>query len=348
MRLDLPSDERALKLLDVQVARFEDGMVLKRGLSRVFLEAPGIEELLGRLVEEVRVEGGATPSRMVESVDEEQRETMRSLIAALETRRFLVPADEDGGDADSNVHEQVFYWIFGASAAEVRARLEKAQIAVIGVNHVGATLAQARVRLGFHGTSLINHPLLRNVSLDPDDYGATDYASWAEIDDLPDCLVVTTDFGGPSLMQEWNAFCVENDVPFLPVLLHDHTGLVGPLVLPGRSACYECAARRERGVATDFDLRRATDSEGYFAQNSVGHLAPMGETVANFAALELLKYYSQALPGGNVGRLIEIDLLAPSVSSRRVLKLPRCPVCSTLRRMPTVAADANVFMPGNE
>ena len=177
---------------------------------------------------------------------------------------------------------------------------------------------------------------------------AVAFDKWADAEDLPDCLVVTTDFGGPALMEDWNGFCVENGIFFYPVLLHDHLGLLGPLVIPGESACHACFASREKASTSDFDLRRATDGEAYFAQHSFGFLRPMADAVAGLAATELIKFFSQALPGGNIGRLIEFDLIEPSLVTRRVLKAPRCPVCSTVAREPTPAAEAAVFVPGNE
>ena len=43
---------------------------------------------------------------------------------------------------------------------------------------------------------------------------------------------------------------------------------------------------------------------------------------------------SGVLPGGQAGRLIEVDLMAPATTVHHVLKLPRCPVCGQLPPMP--------------
>lgn len=349
MKLELaqPAEAR-LKLLDLQAARFENGFVLKRGLTRVFLEAPQIETLIDRLVALTRRDQGATRGELIEAAEPADREMMQSLVEALETRRLLLPAEDAAQTRADDIHEGVFYWTFGTTAHSVRGALETRRLAVIGVNHIGTALAAALERSGFGEVRLVDHPLFRNVALGDAARDAAPFDEWADADDLPDCLVVTTDFGGPALMDDWNAFCVDQGIYFYPVLLHDHVGQLGPLVIPGESACHACVRSRERAGATDFDLRHATDGEAYFAQHSFGFLRPMADAIAGLAATELIKFFSQALPGGNIGKLVEFDLLEPALTTRRVLKAPRCPVCSTVRREPTAAAEPTVFVPGND
>ncbi|OYY69355.1 TOMM precursor leader peptide-binding protein [Sphingomonas sp. 28-63-12] len=353
MRIDLaPAAAEPLVLLDVQAAPFDTGYVLKRGITRVFLEAAGLEAVLAVLADLARREGGATAAELIAAVDEGDRPIMESLIEALKSRRLLVSV-ADGADNSAEAddrHESVFYWNYGTSPAAVRGTLASRRLSVMGVNHIGTALAAALGGMGFGTVELVDHPMLRNIALAMAEgkVAPIDYAAWAEAEEMPDCLILTADFGGPDLAREWNDFCVANDLNFYPVLLCDQIGMIGPMVLPGRSACYECVGLRDRSASSEISLQRATDNSAYFAQHATGFLAPMAHAAANLAATELLKFYSQALPGGNIGRLIELDLLTPSLVTRRVLKVPRCPVCATARSAPSPAAESNVFMPGND
>jgi hypothetical protein len=54
--------------------------------------------------------------------------------------------------------------------------------------------------------------------------------------------------------------------------------------------------------------------------------------LANIAALELTKFYSRALPFWKVGTVMEVNLLAGRMDSRKVSRVPRCRACSTLIR----------------
>ena len=79
---------------------------------------------------------------------------------------------------------------------------------------------------------------------------------------------------------------------------------------------------------------RATEAHAFFGQDVTGFVQPMARVAADLAAVDLLKYFSRVLPGGVAGRLIEADLMAPSLRTRTVLKAPRCPVCSPARSEP--------------
>src|SRR5262249_5009296 len=76
------------------------------------------------------------------------------------------------------------------------------------------------------------------------------------------------------------------------------------------------------------DRERAGEMHAFFGQHVTGFLQPMARIAADIAAVDLLKYFSRALPGGRAGRLIEADLMTPSIRTRTVLKVPRCPVCA--------------------
>ncbi|CAN5392799.1 hypothetical protein BH10PSE14_BH10PSE14_20850 [soil metagenome] len=348
LELDQP-DEEPLFLIDVQAVPFENGYVIRHGLTRLFLEAPGLETVFEVLVDLTRSQQGARSSFLMSAVGADDRPVMEGLIAALRQRRLLVPVGEIADPAAEDLHERVFYWSYGTSGAAVRERLGQRRMAVIGYNNVGTALATTLAEIGFGSVTLVDHPMLRNLSLEPGTFAdPMAHEDWVEADDLPDCIILTSDFGGPDIAREWNAFCVANNVHFYPAFVTDHVGLIGPMVLPKQSACYECFALRERAASAEVALRRATDGLAYFSQPSFGFVKPMAQAVAALAATELLKFYSQALPGGNIGRMIEYDMLVPALDTHRVLKLPRCPVCGPVVDEPTFTSETRVFMPGNE
>jgi bacteriocin biosynthesis cyclodehydratase domain-containing protein len=71
----------------------------------------------------------------------------------------------------------------------------------------------------------------------------------------------------------------------------------------------------------------------------------MADVLGTVAAMELLKLYG-GIRGWQVGRLVEVNLLTTSMTSHRVLRVPRCPACSAVNdrapvdpsvRLPTIA-----------
>jgi hypothetical protein len=71
----------------------------------------------------------------------------------------------------------------------------------------------------------------------------------------------------------------------------------------------------------------------------------MASILGNIAAFELIKLYSGALPRSKVGTLIEVNLLGTKLTSRKVLKVPRCIICSQLNSRSFTALQKSVPEP---
>jgi hypothetical protein len=81
-------------------------------------------------------------------------------------------------------------------------------------------------------------------------------------------------------------------------------------------------------------------------QHAIGYLQPMARAAADFGALELLKIFSTPLPGGKIGRILDVDLMGPTVESREFLKVPRCSVCGDV--MPKAKPQPVEAVPAEE
>jgi hypothetical protein len=62
----------------------------------------------------------------------------------------------------------------------------------------------------------------------------------------------------------------------------------------------------------------------------------MASMLSEIAAFEVMRVYSEVSLLRQFGTLIEVNLLGSRVMPRKVLKIPRCPVCSSLREQPSV------------
>jgi thiazole/oxazole-forming peptide maturase SagC family component len=175
------------------------------------------------------------------------------------------------------------------------------------------------------------------------------YETWAErlAEHEFSCLVATSDFGGPHLMLEWNRFCVENRLDFLPVVLERFTGTIGPLVIPGETACYECFRLRENANMDAPELERLPETGAAERQGVTGFHPAMANVLGELAAMELCKIYGGGM-SWRPNRIIEVNLLGPEIFSRRVFKLPLCPVCSPAVKTSSVYLNKDSFVPGHE
>ena len=364
MKLELEEASPRFRVLPTQLVDSEEGIILRRGVERLRIAGEAAQEVLEAIFEAAGQESGATVDAICGQFNPDMQAPVRDLVDRLISRRVLVDASGPGAEARESAQDEgsaeVFYWQYGADATQVARSLATTHVSIAGVNAVSQRLAEALRHSGFANVLVVDHPMLRNVRmfdqtgrLAPGHWqegipAPLDYEDWVNDEPPVDCLVVTSDFGGLELMREWNEFCVKFGIHFLPVVLQDMVGYLGPLVMPGETPCFECLWARQNSHMTDPASQRGTEGAAFYGQLVSGYLPPMASVLGDIAAMELVKFYSGALPGSKVGKLIEVDLMKPALATRNVLKVPRCRVCGPLTGHSDQAVDRNVFMPGNE
>ena len=293
-------------------------------------------KLLDLLVARSAEDRGIDLEELTAGIDSADHAALTDLVERLREARLLVPGP---ANARGERRDDVFYWNHGTTSAATVANLERVNLAIFGINHVALPLLGNLRSCGFRSLTLVDHPALRNLDffdesqeLRPEIAGAMSvrprpFDDWQARDRRADCHIACSDFGGLSLMRDWNRACVAANTLFYPIVLEDEVAHLGPMVVPGEGPCFECLCLRRDAVA-DPDRGRATEAHAFFGRVVSGYLQPMARVAADIGAIELLKYFGGTLPGGVAGRLIEADLMAPALRTRTVLKVPRCPVCA--------------------
>jgi len=345
----------------VQMIEREDGVILKRGCTEFRIDGPEAIQMLRALLEVVG-EGGATREEVCACFPPLYRLAVEDLVQQLVARRILVSVDEVQSVA--RVPEgplEVFYWNFGFRPEDVTARLNSRQMVIVGVNCVSRQLVAALGAAAATNVKVVDYPLLRNVRLF-DCHGSLISGQWPESASPPiahsewiknqqttslNCLIATSDFGGMQLMREWNQFCFEANIQFFPVVLQNAVGYVGPLVIPGETACFECLRARQNSHLADPEIQRAAEYRAFEGQFVNGFHPSMASVLGDLAAIELTKFYGR-IPRWRVGTLIEVNLLMPSIVTRKVLKIPRCSVCSPLNKHSPASLDRVSYLSSNE
>lgn len=349
-----------LRALPVQLIPMGSAVILRRGAIEVRIDGERAREAIETVLTALSGRG-ATLAEVCEHFAEPDRPAVTRLLGELRTRRLLVPAcspmgtpagydtaPEDTSVGDSRL--DVFYWHFGQRAADVTQSLSSRQIAVVGVNAVSRRLVGALTAIGAHHIEVVDYPPLRGVELVATDHGTgcagtpVVHAEWldrTEADEVH-CVVATSDFGASEHLRLWNRVCVERGIPFLPVVLRDLLGTVGPLVMPGETPCYECLRARESSHLDDPAAHHAV-AEAAFEGQPFAALHPSAATVlAELAAFELSKWFGGGRPvTRQAGTLVEVNVAEPAVRVRRVLRVPRCPVCSPSTAHSAPAVDTS-------
>jgi len=342
--------QQKLKALAVHVIDTEDGAIVKRGCTELKIGGAGAAETV-RKVLAATAAGGATETEICGLFVPSVAPLVKQLIEQLLARHLLAPAEEaDPAAEEPEGPLDIFYWHFGGKAVQVAQRLNKQSLVVLGVNCVSRQLAASLAASGVENVRVLDHPRLRNRRFF-DEAGKLKAGQWPASLPFPHewtnemdpaslgCLIAASDFGGCETLHEWNRFCVQYHKHFLPVVLQDLVGYVGPLVIPGETACLECVRMRRNSHAEDHEARGLIEESAFEGQGAIGFHPSMASILGDIAALELTKFYSEVLPRPKVGTLIEVNLLETGLTSRRVLKAPRCPVCSPLLTRSSVSPD---------
>ncbi len=237
----------------------------------------------------------------------------------------------------------VFHWHFDPSLQTLARRLGTTRIAVVSINTLSQALLSSLRNSGFLHTQLIDHPHFRNEEMFSQMRQSNErplaFDQWSQHSgwNSVDCIVVCSDIGGRDLLQSWNDLCLTHGKVFLPVVLENLIGYAGPIVIPHETACYECLIGRENSQLRDALVRRAVERVAPAGRDVAGFHPTMVSVLANLAAFELVRFYGECFPGQRGGVLVEMNLLTTTVTTRRVLKLPRCPSCSPMRTVPSVS-----------
>lgn len=337
-----PIPPQRLRLLPFQVIQDAEGLILRRGVEQLLLrggEAADILQTLSRAMGN----GGATADEVASLFAEPDRPRILELLGYLARRRFVAPVNgEAPRAAESNL--DVLYWQFHQEPAATERRMADLRVALVGVNHLTRRIAGSLAAVGVKRMEVIDDPLLRSEAFFGGPGGEAPAEAWPAAlpapreargwtDALPGgkphVLVAASDFGGQPLLLPWNQLAVEHGMHFLPVTLQDLIGYVGPLVIPGETACLACLRARQNANLVNPGERRMAEAHAHAGQRVAATHPSMLAVVAEVAAFELHRFYAP-LPQWKVGHLLEVNLLGSAVARRRVFKAPRCPVCSPL------------------
>jgi ribosomal protein S12 methylthiotransferase accessory factor len=252
----------------------------------------------------------------------------------------------------------------GVPAGEAQQRLASSSVAVVGLEGHGAHAAAALAALGV-GTLLLVDPypcqpgnLALMPALGPDAVGqprelvlksaieargaavrvtpgGTPAVTRASIDALArgcDLLIGCFDEGFSSTDHWLNAASLTHRVPALYARLHGPVALVGPLVVPGQTACYLCWRIRSiacQGGFTDAMAReRRLDRQRRPALHDRAVPPPLAAQAGAVIAQEALKHLLAVDGRTPAGSVQEIDALHARTETHTVLRVPDCPRCA--------------------
>jgi bacteriocin biosynthesis cyclodehydratase domain-containing protein len=298
-----------------------------------------LAELLGQLDGQRPVEG------LLEGWSGPERSAVLKVLSQLVDRGILVRA-EAGGPS----------WILqGLASLQGRISPEKlaaADVTVVGAGVLGSRVASNLVLMGVRRLSLWDPaPLtgydraLSPAHLDGEE-GAPRARSLArhlsclepsltvrqleQPEPGPGSLVIAAvDRVEPSLLHPLNQAALRTGTPWLLAAMDGTTGIVGPLMVPGQTGCYQCLesswiarSRKPEQLRLAVEALQARPSAG---ADFYG-LPAFADVVAGLLAADLPNILTQGL-ALTLGQVLSVDFLSLSAFTYPILKLPRCPAC---------------------
>jgi bacteriocin biosynthesis cyclodehydratase domain-containing protein len=303
-----PAGDGGLSARGMRIARLgSDEAIAKKGLAEVRCRFPGIADVLERVAE--LADGGISEDVLVESFPPRIRSEVGLLVRSLRVRGFFNKAED---------HVDSFWSSVGELAPNASGRLAEASAMVIGDGPLADSTASALAACG-----------VGRVDTGSDMPKAGNHDLWCAAVEGP---------ADPSLLAVAER-ALSIGVVFLPTWIDDLCIRVGPMTHPFDTACLHCYLLRADSNDPEREVHRLLRQHGN-SDGGAGFLPPMPSVAGQIAGMEAVKYLG-GLPVTTTGQVIEMSLVPFRCDVRRVLRVPRCPMCSGVTRQgaPTVAVD---------
>jgi ribosomal protein S12 methylthiotransferase accessory factor len=141
---------------------------------------------------------------------------------------------------------------------------------------------------------------------------------------------------GLSVVNSWlNTASMTHGVPVIYSQLAAHIALVGPVVVPTKSACYECWRRRSLACEDFYSEAMAYEDLLERQRQPRLHERPALPALAAYTgslvALEAVKVLLSVGSGTLAGKVHEFDALGFHSQTHTLLRVPNCPECGKKR-----------------
>jgi len=153
-------------------------------------------------------------------------------------------------------------------------------------------------------------------------------------DALP-VLVLAVDRPEPAVVEFVNQMSQDLGIPLFFAQLNGTEGIVGPFVMPGKTACLKCyQLRTVRNL--DFYVEYCAwekwiGGEGSRSRSAAGSIGPFTGIVASIAAFEVVKRLTGFHEPDLFGKFLTINALTMEFIAHPLLRVPRCPSCGKAR-----------------
>lgn len=275
--------------------------------------------ILESLVDSLRK--GARIETVLSAFDPEKRDDVRAVVGKLHDSNVLIESD----DSDDSPPDRYTGYLSLKEKHTEDGDLSSSSVTVVGSGTLTEMLTADLVELGVESVTVLDPSGTADVgSEEVVEYRETGVEDATEAFTSADLVIATTMKPRRDRLQSVNRLALDAQTPCLFARIHGFDGMVGPTVVPGETACFECLGQRIETSVPNEDTLSA-----YFDQSSdtdSAVLTPFARVLAGHAASEAMHQLTNRV-GFTVGRMLSVDFYDFEIDSDDVLKLPRCSAC---------------------
>lgn len=342
----------------IMIIQTEAGVLLRSDLRTFRLHGPDARVFINAIVP--LLDGSRDREAIVNALGGFSQSNILDLLDRLEKHRILETLDSP---CDDRWHGQVeFFRKWSDHPEESTGRLSQARVLVVGLEPWGVVAAMELAASGI-GTlrllddgrvgqnDLLSVRLWSNRHLGRPRGEAlaevlAEASPWCCVTPGPLALTATghlatgdTDWDLAmgvgardqlQLFQSLARFAHVHNIPSLFGYIEGLEGVVGPVVLPGRTACWNCSRLRQLATSDRPEIAHALQGSLLAGDHQTclhTHLAPMAPLVGHLLALEALKIVSRYTSSHLVGRILVQNLVTLETTFHVVIRMPWCEVC---------------------
>jgi molybdopterin/thiamine biosynthesis adenylyltransferase len=281
------------------------------------------------------------------------REDILSCVKTLMQHGIIL--EDTGLSVDERYRKQVAFIEELTTSTEetqrLQNRLENSVITVFGIGGIGSWIVNGLYQIGIGEIRIVDPDIVERSNLNRQLYFFLSDIGKFKVDvmkaKMPDAHIVPyrrtvspsedleevvrgADFmvncaDSPSVQEttrEIDKYARAMDIPYLVTGGYNlHLGMVGPIIVPGKTACFNCFMEYQKKNDALSNLEKIKDIE------QTGNLGPIAGVVANLQVMDIFKFLI-GKGSVNFNRFAEIDFMNLSLEWREFSRQEDCRVCN--------------------
>lgn len=299
----------------VSVIEVDSSIFVRTDLKTFTLTGTDVQDFLRRALP--LLDGKRGTDEILDAFPDYSDASVRALLTNLKTLGLVVESDEfhDGPDPSRQEELSAFVTSWKPNVQDIKAELTQAHVAIVGELEWLTGVCQELEQSGIGRLTKLSLP------------------NGAESFKLPEDVTLLLAIAHPDELKLFAAIARLGEQRKLRYLIAQIDGLsaiLGPVVIPGQTACWECLRTRhlanQPSAAESALLQSQLLTEGSIPRR---RLTPPGAaTVLRGLILgETIKLLTGYTPSHLVSRQLEFNLITHTTEIHDLIRLPWCPVC---------------------